>query len=83
MRPIDADELEEKMYILTHQELIYAIDDARTIEAIPVEQVARMMLRITNKMPCDIVDVMCTKEDGTCGEVACWIHAIKEGWLEE
>lgn len=53
------------------------------IEAIPVEHVARIITRITNKMPCDIADEMCPREDGTCGESACWEYAIKEGWFGE
>lgn len=59
------------------------VDSQPTIEAVPIEQVARIITRITNKMPCDIADEMCPREDGTCGESACWEYAIKEGWLGE
>lgn len=52
-----------------------------TIDAIPVEQVARIITRVTSKMPCDIADEMCPRENGKCAESACWEYAIKEGWL--
>lgn len=60
-----------------------AVEYMPTIDAIPVEQVARIITRVTSKMPCDIADEMCPRENGKCAESACWEYAIKEGWLDD
>lgn len=67
------------------------------VEAIPVEQVARWIMRFTGYAPCDYMyhDEMQEKwRKGECKNgcridmtdadvYECWLHAIKEGWLDE
>lgn len=69
------------------------IDSQPTVDAIPVEQVARMFARFTEDYPCNFAhgyyqsqkDEFCGF-DGECpteNNYDCWIHAIKEGWLDD
>lgn len=59
------------------------VNIAPTIEAIPIEQVARMLCKFTEIAPCECG----RKRNGWCfsncdgGGVHCWEHTIKEGWF--
>lgn len=93
MRLIDADKLEcdttfdviEEDYIAVSKR---QIDDAPTVEAIPVEQVAEILKGLCG-FPC--IYVKC-KNSNFCKEYCtgdyidtkqCWLHALKEGWLDD
>lgn len=64
-----------------------------TIDAVPVEQVARMFALYTEDYPCNFAtgyyksqkDEFCGFNSGCSYEsnYDCWLHAIKEGWLDE
>lgn len=92
MRMIDADELEcdtgfdviERDYIAVSKR---QIDDAPTVEAIPVEQVAELLTKYAGS-PCNytrIIEEIEFCEERSCrdSKVECWLHALREGWLDE
>lgn len=71
-----------------------AILQQPTIEAIPVEQVARMLDKASHCPPCialsmpgiDDIDKWCDENCQSYIETDkrdCWLHALQEGWLDE
>lgn len=79
--------------------LFFILNEAPTIEAIPVEHVARMLARFTeDEHPChygyfsrhcsNMVIQKHRDSDKPCymsddNICDCWLNAIKEGWLDE
>lgn len=102
MRLIDADNLEcdtafdviDKDYIAVSKR---QIDDAPTVEAIPVEQVAEMLYKVAEgATPCVYLDVNhpafdkddwcdsnCNKRNSRKKTIKCWLNALREGWLND
>lgn len=58
-----------------------------TVEAIPVEQVAMMLAKAYANIPCAVFrrkDEWCNERCKVgCMQWECWLHAIREGWVEE
>ena len=57
-----------------------------TVEAIPVERVARMFAEFTEHVPCGYGfddDDWCEENCSNHENKDCWLRALKEGWLDE
>lgn len=74
-------------------ELYQMLTHAPTVKVIPIEEVARMLYKVTGTDPCVALAMPGIEDvDKWCGEncvvdretsvMDCWIHAIKEGWLD-
>lgn len=72
------------------------VDRQPTIEAIPVEQVAESICKVVDWVePCDFLNKNLDKKsepwcDSHCYQkysrnkvIECWLHALKEGWLDD
>lgn len=104
MRTIDADELSREIIkspvtdFFTYQNgqtvwsqtILRFIGEQSTVEAIPVEQVARIIDMATDVPPCryaypDNIDWCKSRncKNGKADFYECWLHALREGWLDE
>lgn len=61
------------------------VKNAPTIDAIPMERVARMFAEFTELAPCgygfdndEWCDENCSKHENK----DCWLHVLNEGWLD-
>lgn len=90
MRVIDADKIYIPAEEMVSKMSVYC---APTIDAIPVEKVARMFALYTEDYPCNFATgYYKSQKDDFCGfnsgcsyesNYDCWLHAIQEGWLDD
>lgn len=100
MRQIDADKLANLIKIhkvfssrsgwssdMSIDLILGLIEDSPTVEAIPIEQVAIMLAKAYENIPCAVFgrkDEWCNERCKVgCMQWECWLHALKEGWLDD